>query len=69
LKLADDTRYSPDFFVLTKDNELVCYEIKGPFRREDSFVKLKVAARLFPFRFVLVTRDRGGKWNEREITP
>ena len=67
LKLADDTRYTPDFLILNKDCSLECVEVKGPFRREDSFVKLKVAASIYPFRFFLVTRDKDGKWDQREI--
>lgn len=68
LKIGDDCRYTPDFFVMQADNELVCYEIKGPFKRDDSVVKLKAAAHTFPFRFFLVTREEG-QWNILEIRP
>lgn len=51
--------YTPDFAAVLADTmELVIYEVKG-FPREDSMVKLKVAADEFPFRFFLVTKPRG----------
>lgn len=53
LKLADDTRYTPDFFVVAADGCAECHEVKG-FWRDDAKVKIKVAARLYPFRFVAV---------------
>lgn len=68
LKLADDTRYTPDFFVMHSDGTLIVYEVKGPFKREDSWVKLKVASAQFPFIFVLVTRDPDGRWCTRHLT-
>jgi hypothetical protein len=67
LKLADDTRYTPDWAVLLKSGEMELHEVKGPHAREDSIVKLRVTARLFPFRVLLVTRDDDGGWNEQEV--
>lgn len=58
LKLADDTRYTPDFLVIATDGTLECHEVKG-FWRDDAKVKIKVAARLFPFRFVAVQKVKG----------
>ena len=53
LKLADDTRYTPDFYVLELDGSVSLIEVKG-FMRDDALVKLKVAASQFPeFRFYL----------------
>lgn len=66
LKLADDTRYTPDWPAMMQDGELRCYEVKGPFKREDAMVKLKVAASIYPFRFFLVTREND-KWVEKEV--
>lgn len=51
LKLADDTRYTPDFFVVENDGGCRFEETKG-FWREDAKVKLKVAAAQMPFRFI-----------------
>ena len=69
LKIADDTRYTPDFFSLgLTDDVPTFYEVKG-FMRDDARVKLKVAADRFPmFRFYLVTR-KGGAWQVEEIEP
>ena len=61
LKLADDTRYTPDFMVLLANGEIEAHEVKG-FWRDDARVKIKVAARLFPFRFVAVSMPKGGIW-------
>jgi hypothetical protein len=68
LKLAHDTRYTPDFFAIMPDGELRCYEVKGAFAREDSIIKLRVAASMFPFKFILVRRE-GDRWIEREVSP
>lgn len=62
LKLADDTRYTPDFFVLMADGSLECHETKG-FWRDDARVKIKVAASMFPFRFVAAKKAKGGGWD------
>lgn len=56
LRLADRTRYTPDFFVELADGTLELHEVKG-FWRDDARVKFKVAAELFPmFGFVSVKR-------------
>ena len=54
LKLADNTSYSPDFAVMLSNGQLEMHEVKG-FWRDDARVKIKVAASLFPFRFIAVT--------------
>lgn len=64
LRLADNTFYSPDFVVMLANGELEMHEVKG-FWQEDARVKIKVAASLFPFCFIAVTRrakKRGGGW-------
>jgi hypothetical protein len=68
-KLAPDTRYTPDFFVLLPNMEIEFYEVKG-WMMEDSFVKIKIAAELFPFRFFLVRKKLkrdGGGWDVKEV--
>ncbi len=70
LKLADNTRYTPDFLVMTALGELELHEVKGGFIREDGWQKLKIAAGMFPFRFFLcqkLAKKDGGKWSIREI--
>lgn len=63
LKLAGDTRYTPDFMVMLADGTLEFHETKG-FMEEAAFVRIKVAADKFPFRFVLIRarskKDGGG---------
>lgn len=64
LKLADDTRYTPDFIVMAANGQLEAHECKG-FWRDDAKVKIKVAAEKFPFRFIAVkakAKKDGGGW-------
>lgn len=68
LKLAHDTRYTPDFAVMLANGEMEMHETKGGFMREDSFIKIKLAASLFPFRFYLIRRDKSGL-TIKEISP
>lgn len=70
LKLADNTRYTPDFLVMRPDGELQVHETKGSFIREDGWQKLKIAAGLFPFRFFLCqkrAKKDGGDWLIKEV--
>ncbi|MGU3387188.1 DUF1064 domain-containing protein [Methylobacterium sp. D53M] len=65
-RLADDTYYTPDFAVLRADLTFELHETKG-FWRDDAKVKIKVAASLFPFRFIAfrkVSKADGGGWSE-----
>ena len=70
LKLADNTRYTPDFLVLLPDGALEIHETKGGYIREDGWLKLKVAAALFPFRFFMcqkAAKKDGGEWSIRRV--
>ncbi len=58
-KLADDTRYTPDFVLMLTDGTIECHEVKG-FWRDDAKVKIKVAAEMFPFVFRSVMLKHGG---------
>jgi hypothetical protein len=53
LRLADNTFYTCDFAVLLADCTLELHEVKG-FWQDDAKVKIKVAASLYPFRFIAV---------------
>lgn len=55
LRLADATFYTPDFVVMAADGVIECHEVKG-FWQDDARVKIKVAASLYPFRFIAVKR-------------
>lgn len=58
LRLADNTFYTPDFFVVLADTTIRVDEVKG-FWRDDARVKIKVAAEQFPWlRFQAVSRKK-----------
>jgi len=66
-KTIKGQRYTPDFAVMLPDGTIEMHEVKG-FRDEKNMNKLKIAAEMFPFVFVLVsrrTKKEGGGW---EIT-
>lgn len=68
LRLADATFYTCDFAVLTAHGYLEMHEVKG-FWTDDARVKIKVAASLYPFKFIAVTA-RGRKnsgWQREEF--
>ena len=64
LRLADNTFYTPDFAVMAADGVLEMHEVKG-FWTDDARVKIKVAASIYPFRFIAVKKSKSG-W-EREV--
>lgn len=69
LRLADNTFYTPDFAVMLVDGSLEAHEVKGRWM-DDARVKIKVAADLYPFRFVAVTvraKKAGGGWAMEEF--
>lgn len=69
LRLADNTFYSPDFAVMLASGEMEMHEVKG-FWQDDARAKIKIAADLYPFRFIAVTvraKKDGGGWNIEEF--
>jgi hypothetical protein len=69
LRLADNTFYTSDFAVLAADSVLELHEVKG-FWQDDARVKIKVAASLYPFRFIAVkvkAKKHGGGWEREEF--
>ena len=68
LKLADNTTYTPDFWMLDHAGVLHAREVKG-FWRDDARVKIKVAARQYPWaRFTAASKTKHG-WEHEEIKP
>ena len=68
LRLADKTFYTPDFAVMLADGQIECHEVKG-YWLEDARAKIKVAAEMYPFRFIAVkagAQKNGAGW-EREV--
>jgi hypothetical protein len=55
LRLADATFYTPDFAVMLADGTLECHEVKGHWQ-DDARVKIKVAAEMYPFRFLAIRK-------------
>ena len=69
LRLADNTFYTPDYAVMLTNGQMEMHEVKG-FWQDDARVKVKVAAELFPFRFLAVRpkpKKDGGGWIFEEI--
>lgn len=81
LKLAEGTRYTPDFLVLMPDGELQFHEVKAgmavkvdgvatgetkAMSEDASRIKIKIAAERFPFRFIMAY-CRKGQWFYDEI--
>jgi hypothetical protein len=62
-RLADSTFYTPDFAVMLADGTLEAHEVKGHWT-DDARVKIKVAAEMYPIRFLAIKKKAGG-W-ERE---
>lgn len=72
LRLADRTWYTPDFVVWMANGADCIFEVKGSWKaphQEDSRVKLKVAAELYPqFQFfAAVPNKETGGWDIEEI--
>ena len=66
-RLADNTFYTPDFAVMLANGQMEMHEVKGAraIFADDAKVKVKVAAELYPFPFVVafpVPKSRGGGW-------
>ncbi|WP_201829625.1 DUF1064 domain-containing protein [Microvirga zambiensis] len=69
LRLADNTFLTVDFAVMLADGTLEMHEVKG-FWTDDARVKTKVAADLYPFRFIAVQqlpKKEGGGWKTEEF--
>lgn len=66
LKLATDTRLTPDFCYVSAAGTMVFVDVKG-FQREDALIKMKVAARLFPWAVFLIVKKNGTSWDVTEV--
>lgn len=70
-RLADRTYYTPDYIMLAMDGTIEAHEVKGSWKapgQDDSRVKIKVAAELFPWiKFIAIEakprpKKYGGGW-------
>lgn len=69
LRLADNTFYTPDFAVMLANSQIECHETKG-FWRDDARQKIKIAADMYPFRFIALkvkAKKDGGGWAIEEF--
>lgn len=65
LRLADNTFYTPDYAVMLESGLIECHEVKG-FWMDDARAKIKIAAEMYPFRFLAVKakpKKEGGGWS------
>ena len=82
LRLADNTFYTPDFYVILPDGTIEMHEVKPtyrpkredgtrvdkPFCFEDAKLKIKVAAEKFQeFVFAIVYPLKAGGWGRQEF--
>lgn len=70
LRLADNTFYTPDFAVMLSSGEMECHEVKGHWQ-DDARAKIKIAADLYPFRFLAVkaqAKKNGGGWEVEDFS-
>lgn len=68
-RLADNTFYTPDFAVMLAGGALEAHEVKG-FWQDDARAKIKIAADMYPLRFVavqVVPKKAGGGWKLEEF--
>ena len=70
LRLGDDCRYTPDFWVIAEDGVLEFHECKGHWR-DDARVKIRCAAEKYPmFRFRAFRKlPKGGGWQRETFGP
>src|SRR3990167_10394545 len=57
-RLADNTFYTPDFSVMMASGQIEIHEVKG-FWEDDARVKIKVAADIYPFKFIAAMNLNG----------
>lgn len=68
-RLADNTFYTPDFAVMLANGQIELHEVKG-FWQDDARAKIKIAADMYPFRFIAVkvqSKKNGGGWEIEEF--
>jgi len=67
LILANNTSYTPDFLVVFEDHFEI-HEVKG-FWRDDARVKIKVAARTFPWFQFIAIQYKKKQWHYESFNP
>jgi len=70
VRLADSTFYTPDFAVMLANGQMEMHEVKG-YWLDDARVKIKVAADIYPFRFIAIKarpKKHGGGWEIEDFS-
>ena len=70
LRLADNTFYTPDFVVMGANGLIEMHEVKG-FWLDDARAKIKIAADMYPFRFLAIkakAKKNGGGWEQEDFS-
>lgn len=67
LDLASGCTYRPDFLLAAMSGDLTFFEVKGEFIREDSWVKLKMAATQYPMFTFVKAQKKNGVWTETTV--
>lgn len=67
IRLADRTRYTPDFLVILPSGRQEIHEVKGGFIREDAILKWKIAAEMNPWWKFVWAQWKEGEWYFKEI--
>jgi hypothetical protein len=69
LRIGNGVTLTLDFMIFHPDRTPSAWEVKGPFAWEDSIVKLKIAASVFPeISFFLVWKENN-LWERQKIIP
>lgn len=67
LQLSEDCKYTPDFKILLRDWRTDYVDVKGGFTREDSIIKGKFAAFVYPQSRFYIAALKKGKWHVRQL--
>lgn len=72
-RIADNSFFTPDFAVMRANGALEAHEVKGAWHlfQDDAKVKIKVAADLYPLRFIAVVKQSkraGGGWDVEDFS-
>jgi len=71
LRIGDSCFFTPDFSVLLADGFMEMHEVKGSKKlfMDDAKVKIKVAAGLYPFKFIVVfPHESGSGWDVLDVS-
>lgn len=69
LEIANGCMYRTDWLVEVEGGRYEIHEVKGGKAWDDSIVKLKVAARLYPGFTFYIAQYKGGEWVVQKVLP